>query len=234
MPSLKSQIFKGVEVGTADYAAQRPSEGKISAIERNRLILLRKAFNILYEKGPRLSVESFAALAEVSPATIYKHFDSKESLFSQTIIFHYVQWRQTLDQLLAEISGDLLNREIIRVNILLNLTNFYPKLVRATSNLYSSNPDILNELFERAGPRATAIQKVEKLTVGPDSFKMILFRGAYLALIFNVYQNNVESKEVDSDVIAALFSILDVKASRVKLALSIPVSDEKLLALRAK
>jgi AcrR family transcriptional regulator len=206
---------------------------KVGTIERNKQMLFRKTFEILATSSTDLSVENFAVLAEVSPASIYKHFESKDSLFSQTVIFHYFSWKVNLDSLLEDLTDDLLVREIVRIKLLLKLKFYYPKLVKVFVRLYSRNPGVLNEIFERE----TLVQTYrgsEKTLISEASIKVILFRGAYSSLLFSTYRDGLAKEAVVEEAIVTIFSIFGVKRSTVMKALRIPISDEVEQALFIK
>jgi AcrR family transcriptional regulator len=198
---------------------------KVGTIERNKHVLFRKTFDILATSKTDLSVENFAVLAEVSPASIYKHFESKDSLFSQTVIFHYFSWKVNLDSLLKDLTDDPLEKEIVRVKLLLKLKFYYPKLVKVFIRLYSRNPGVLNEIFERE-PLVQTFRGTGTTAISEASLKVILFRGAYSSLLFSAYRDGLANEAVAEEAIATLFSIFGVKRSTVMKAIRIPISSE--------
>ncbi|MTA05317.1 MAG: TetR family transcriptional regulator, partial [Actinobacteria bacterium] len=67
--------------------------GHVSAATvRNRAALIRSAQEVLAEIGLEATVEQFVAHAQVSPTTIYNHFGSKESLFTEALAQMWREW----------------------------------------------------------------------------------------------------------------------------------------------
>jgi AcrR family transcriptional regulator len=73
--------------------ATTESGGRLSAYTtRNRASLVKAAQEVLAEVGLNATVEQLSAHAQVSPTTIYNHFDNKEVLFSEALEHAWRDW----------------------------------------------------------------------------------------------------------------------------------------------
>ena len=59
---------------------------------RNRANLLVSAQRVLAEIGPSATIEQISEIAGVSPTTVYKYFENKETLFSEAMAQAWREW----------------------------------------------------------------------------------------------------------------------------------------------
>lgn len=78
--AAKKKVAKGSPSRQAAYTA------------RNRAKLLVSAQQVLAEIGPSATIEQISEIAEVSPTTVYKYFENKETLFSEAMAQAWGDW----------------------------------------------------------------------------------------------------------------------------------------------
>lgn len=78
--AAKKKVAKGSPSRQAAYTA------------RNRANLLVSAQRVLAEIGPSATIEQISEIAEVSPTTVYKYFENKETLFSEAMAQAWGDW----------------------------------------------------------------------------------------------------------------------------------------------
>ncbi len=77
----------------AKKQAPRPEGGRQAAYTaRNRAKLLQSALEVLAEIGPSATIEQLSAMAQVSPTTIYKYFETKDRMFSEAMTQAWGEW----------------------------------------------------------------------------------------------------------------------------------------------
>jgi AcrR family transcriptional regulator len=68
----------------------------------NRGRILDAAQAVFVTGGLDVPIREIARRAEVGPATVYRHFPTKETLVAETFAEHALAWRSTMDQGLAD------------------------------------------------------------------------------------------------------------------------------------
>jgi AcrR family transcriptional regulator len=59
---------------------------------RNRAKLLQSAREVLAEIGPSATIEQLSSIAQVSPTTIYKYFETKDRMFAEALELVWSDW----------------------------------------------------------------------------------------------------------------------------------------------
>lgn len=74
---------------------------KTSAILRTRMAIVLAAQHVLAERGQDASIEDFAAQAEVSVSTLYKHYANKDDLVTAAFTVALNSWELWLQERMA-------------------------------------------------------------------------------------------------------------------------------------
>ncbi len=195
-----------------------PSAGRKSAyVARNRLALLKAAQDVLASIGPEATIDEVAEHAGVSVSTIYKHFETKESLFTTALVSAMTDWQEwALAK--AEISSDPLEQLIIPMRLLLRIRQTHPKYAKMISNNLSSistqTPALSSGLLghvkklHRAG-----ILKIDHVELRVRNFSACMLEGTSHQLINPVAK--VAEADISVEIALGMLGISDTKAKKL-------------------
>ena len=66
---------------------------KRASVARNRILLLKASQEVLGRTGSGANIEEFVHATDISVSTIYKHFQSKESLIVAAFHDAFMDWQ---------------------------------------------------------------------------------------------------------------------------------------------
>ena len=103
-----------------------PETGRKAAyVARNRAALIKSAQAIFAELGGAATIDEVAAHAEVAVSTVYKHFETKESLFARAIGEAMKDWEGWAIPI-AQKSADPLEQLVLPIRFMNRIENTHP------------------------------------------------------------------------------------------------------------
>jgi len=185
-----------------------------AATARNRAALIRSAQEVLAEIGLEATVEQFVAHAQVSPTTIYNHFGSKESLFTEALA---QMWREWLDWAHGGIPVDESLDVMIDVcRKLFRVEQTHPQFSQILSKTLDSPRFVIDAVTADSLPALEAIARLGLLTNAEFEKRTRLFSYCLAGILHGVHATH-ELSPSDADVsleIALAIWRLDPDAAR--------------------
>jgi len=79
-------------MATKKQPSKSPGGRQAAYTARNRTKLVQSALEVLAEIGPSATIEQISAVAQVSPTTIYKYFETKDLMFAEALDLKWREW----------------------------------------------------------------------------------------------------------------------------------------------
>jgi AcrR family transcriptional regulator len=196
---------------------------KLGARDRNRASLIRAAQRCLINTGPNVTIEYFAEFAEVSPATIYKHFHHKDDMFAEALGSFYVDWLVWANEVIREQTTDPLSEFILPLRLLARLKKTHPEFAAAVVNSSTNLSFITRALAETAEAHYLSLVKSGVLPSDNTDVRFLLFTNAGLGFFLAVLRNEYEPSGNLLEDFELLFGILGVSKAKLKKIISIPL-----------
>lgn len=195
-----------------------PSAGRKSAyVARNRIALLEATQDVLASIGPEATIDEVAEHAGVSVSTIYKHFETKESLFTTALVSAMTDWQEwALAK--AEITSDPLEQLIIPMRLLLRIKQTHPKYAKMISHNLSSistqTPALSSGLLSHVKKLHRAgILKIDHVEQRVRNFSACMLEGTSHQLINPVAK--VADADISVEIALGMLGISDTKAKKL-------------------
>jgi AcrR family transcriptional regulator len=175
-----------------------PALGRKSAyVARNRAALIRAAQQVFAENGPTATIEAVAAYAEVSPSTVYKHFDTKENLLNLALVEAFSQWSEWAVSLSSE-SSDPLTGLVLPMRLFVRLRSTHPLYAQLVKSCFSEVHKIMATTNTGFAEELRHLHRTKVLVI--DNLEIrVMNHGAVLYGITEMQLNNPESTDDDAD-----------------------------------
>jgi AcrR family transcriptional regulator len=197
---------------------------KLGARDRNRASLIRAAQRCLVEVGPNVTIEYFADRAEVSPATIYKHFHQKDELFAEALRALCDEWLTWAFEIIRKETSDPLCELVLPVKLMATIGTTHPDLAAALVNGGNSSALILEALIRSAESSYMALVKGGLLPDDNPEVRFLLFSNAGLGILMALLRGDFIPKNPIEEDAAMLFEILGLsKAKTMKIYASMSI-----------
>ena len=122
-------------------------------LARRRAELVASAQHTIAESGPDTSIEQFAAAADVSVATLYKHFGSKDGLLISAAIDAQQRWEAWMVEVVSVLPSEI-EKFVAAGRLVLRAIELQPDLARmGCSIMRTARPDLsllVADLMDRA------------------------------------------------------------------------------------
>jgi AcrR family transcriptional regulator len=195
-----------------------PSAGRKSAyVARNRIALLEATQDVLASIGPEATIDEVAEHAGVSVSTIYKHFETKESLFTTALVSAMTDWQEwALAK--AEITSDPLEQLIIPMRLLLRIKQTHPKYAKMIANNFSNisaqTPALSSGLLSHVKKLHRAgILKIDHVELRVRNFSACMLEGTGHQLLNPVAK--LAEADISVEIALGMLGISDTKAKKL-------------------
>jgi len=196
---------------------------KLGARARNRASLIRAAQRCLISNGPNVTIEYFAEQAEVSPATIYKHFHHKDELFAEALHGLYDDWSEWSFERIHEQTTDPLSVFVLPVKLLTMLSTTHPEFASAVLNSGNNSTFTIRALVDVIETNYQSLVKSGELPGDNSQARFILFSNAGLGFLLDILRGEYKTKDNFLAEFELLFGILGMSKSKLKKILSTPL-----------
>ena len=184
---------------------------------RRRAALLRSAQQVLATLGPHATIDEFAAVAEVSIATLYKHFGSKEGLIIAAQLDAQASWEAWMNETVSAVDDEL-EQLVLSFRLLLRIGETHPQSAQIAARSLVAGP-IDFELFTNAVGRrvmhlvAMGVVKVDHVELRLQNVIAGLL--AELARQFMTGKPNAAAADVAVEIAISLLGITPAKARKL-------------------
>lgn len=221
MGATRKDNVKPAKVLTSPDSELLPK--KMGARDRNRASLIRAAQRCLISNGPNVTIEYFADLAEVSPATIYKHFHHKDELFTEALRGLYDDWLLWAFERIHAQTTDPLSVFVLPLKLLALLKTTHPDLATAVVNSGNNSTFTIRALINAVETNYQSLVKSGELPGDNSQARFILFTNAGLGFVLDILRGDYKTKDDLSGELELLFGILGINKSKLKKILAIPL-----------
>ena len=142
-----------------------PRKNRQSAyLARRRAALLRSAQQVLATEGPHAKIEEFAAVAEVSIATLYKHFGSKDGLIAAAQLDAQASWEAWMNETVSAVDDEL-EQLVLSFRLLLRIGLTHPQSAQIMARALAAGPVDLGLFNADVGRRVMGLVAAGTITV---------------------------------------------------------------------
>ncbi len=181
------------------------AKGRKSAyVARNRLRILLAAQEVMAEFGQESTVEAVSERAEIAVSTIYKHFETRDSLFEEALIAAFYDWEIWA---LAQLPANATDLEIFALpaRLLLRIPETHPIYAKLIASQSIIGPNVINAISEKM--HIVAMRLVASGTLKSDDIEIRLrnLHGAMVqAMEHRLANPTPDNSEVDRALEIAL------------------------------
>jgi len=198
-------------------AAELPGGRQAAYSARNKARLIRDAQEVLAEIGPSATIEQIAALAEVSPTTIYKYFENKDELFIQALgeMWHgWVSWAFSQTS-----ATDDLEAVFETARRLFRAKETHPQFARVLHNTLKEMPDFFRRADEQTAKRVLSeLASAGQISSENFNYRYEIWESLYFGLVASVHVTEALSP-AEADVAMAIgltvWGISEAKAKKI-------------------
>ena len=188
---------------------------KAAYVARNRAALLRSTQRVLAEIGPEATIDQIAEVAEVSVSTIYKHFETKELLFSTAIIEGMREWEFWADETLGHLE-DSLEDLVFPMRLFLRIKRTHPLYAHMVARNLNSIPLYVPALSSGLAQHIKELIKSKVIEIdAPDVRIQSVSACLFGALSHQLLNPKAKESEADLAVEIAL-GILGITPAKAK------------------
>ena len=195
-----------------------PTKSRQSAyLARRRAALLRSAQQVLATSGPHATIDEFAAVAEVSIATLYKHFGSKEGLIIAAQLDVQASWEAWMSETVSAVDDEL-EQLVLSFRLLLRIGETHPQSAQIAARSLVAGPIDFGLFTNDVGQRlmrlvATGVVKVDHVELRLQNVIAGLL--AELARQFMTGKPNAAAADVAVEIAISLLGITPAKARKL-------------------
>ena len=195
-----------------------PTKSRQSAyLARRRAALLRSAQQVLATSGPHATIDEFAAVAEVSIATLYKHFGSKEGLIIAAQLDVQASWEAWMSETVSAVDDEL-EQFVLSFRLLLRIGETHPQSAQIAARSLVAGPIDFGLFTNDVGQRlmrlvATGVVKVDHVELRLQNVIAGLL--AELARQFMTGKPNAAAADVAVEIAISLLGITPAKARKL-------------------
>ena len=195
-----------------------PTKSRQSAyLARRRAALLRSAQQVLATSGPHATIDEFAAVAEVSIATLYKHFGSKEGLIIAAQLDAQASWEAWMNETVSAVNDEL-EQLVLSFRLLLRIGETHPQSAQIAARSLVAGPIDFGLFTNDVGQRvmrlvAMGVVKVDHVELRLQNVIAGLL--AELARQFMTGKPNAAAADVAVEIAISLLGITPAKARKL-------------------
>ena len=195
-----------------------PTKSRQSAyLARRRAALLRSAQQVLATSGPHATIDEFAAVAEVSIATLYKHFGSKEGLIIAAQLDAQASWEAWMNETVSAVDDEL-EQLVLSFRLLLRIGETHPQSAQIAARSLVAGPIDFGLFTNDVGQRvmrlvATGAVKIDHVELRLQNVIAGLL--AELARQFMTGKPNAAAADVAVEIAISLLGITPAKARKL-------------------
>jgi AcrR family transcriptional regulator len=196
--------------------AKRAENRQSAYLARNRTALLHSGQMILAKFGPSATIEEILSIAQVSPTTIYKYFDSRENFLVMAQLSLWQEWEKWALAASQEIN-DPLERFINPIRLLIRVSATHPDLAQSLGNPTTSPEFLIQYLSKDSAKIAKALAKAGVVSSETQEARFLLFSHAVIAIIKTAITDTApKSAECEKMLVIAMgmLGISEVKAQK--------------------
>jgi AcrR family transcriptional regulator len=187
---------------------------------------LRSAQQVLATSGPHATIDEFAAVAEVSIATLYKHFGSKEGLIIAAQLDAQASWEAWMRETVSAVNDEL-EQLVLSFRLLLRIGETHPQSAQIAARSLVAGPIDFGLFTNGVGQRvmrlvATGAIKVDHVELRLQN--VIAGLSAELARQFMTGKPNAAAADVAVEIAISLLGITPAKARKLAHAPLPPIS----------
>jgi AcrR family transcriptional regulator len=188
---------------------------KAAYVARNRVALLRSTQRVLAEIGPEATIDQISEIAEVSVSTIYKHFETKEILFSTAIIEGMREWEFWADEMLGGLE-DPLEDLVFPMRLLLRIKHTHPLYAQMVARNLNSIPLFLPALSSGLTQHIKELAKSKVIEIDAIDVRIQSVSACLLGALSHQLLNP-RAKDLEADVaIEIALGILGLTSAKAK------------------
>lgn len=189
---------------------------------RSRAALIESALQVLAEIGPNATIEQLVDQAQVSPNTIYNHFESKEKLFSEALDQIWQEWLIWAYE--GKPVGESFQAMITVYRKLFLVGETHPLLSSILKNNLGS-PDFLIQAVQ-----GKSLEDLKKVVVqghlSEDAFeqRVLLWTYCLVGILHGVHVNKTLSPSQADEALEIALSIWNLSPAKAKKLVSYPIN----------
>ena len=188
---------------------------KAAYVARNRISLLRSTQRVLAEIGPEATIDQIAEVAEVSVSTIYKHFETKEILFSTAIIEGMREWEFWADETLGNLE-DSLEDLVFPMRLLLRIKRTHSLYASMVARNLNAIPQYVPALSSGLAQHIKELIKLKVIEIDAPEIRI----QSVSACLFGALSHqllNPKAKELEADLAVEIaLGILGITPAKAK------------------
>lgn len=188
---------------------------KDAYVARNRASLIRAAQRAFAEIGPDASVESIAAYAEVSPSTIYKHFETKDNLLTAAFAEAMTDWESWAQDKMLGVE-DPLERLVIPMRLLLRIRESHPHYAEMIAKNFRDIPRFVPIISVGVVTRVRILVQEKVLSIDHFDIRMQSFSACMLTAIGAQLHNATKSYEDADTAVEIALGLLGLTPAKAK------------------
>ena len=188
-------------------------------VARNRAALLNAGREILALYGPGVTVEAIVEHAQVSPATLYKYFGSREGFLGAAQESLWQEWESwALDH--ASKVREPLERFITPIRLLIRVSTTHPQFTKALKHSTTDPDFLIQHLGKNSHKEVKALARAGVVSGENFEDRFLLFAYSVVAIVKkSISQSPAKAKESEKMLTIAL-GLLGVDEKEAKKALS--------------
>jgi len=180
-------------------------------------VLLRSAQQVLATSGPHATIDEFAAVAEVSIATLYKHFGSKDGLIAAAQLDAQAGWEAWMNQTVATVDDEL-EQLVLSFRLLLRIGETHPEAAQIAVRALTAGPIDLALFTERVGRRVKKLVVAGVITSDHIELRLQNVIAGILAELVRQFMSgkpNPAEGDVAVEIAISLLGITPAKARKL-------------------
>ena len=195
-----------------------PPQSRQSAyLARRRAALLRSAQQVLATLGPHATIDEFAAVAEVSIATLYKHFGSKEGLIIAAQLDAQASWEAWMNETVSAVNDEL-EQLVLSFRLLLRIGLTHPQSAQIMARALAAGPVDLGLFNADVARRVMGLVAAGTITVEHVELRLQNVLAGLLAEVARQFASgkpNPAEGDVAVEIAISLLGITPAKARKL-------------------
>ena len=183
---------------------------------RNRAKLVQIALEVLAEIGPSATIEQVSAMAQVSPTTIYKYFETKDRMFAEALDLAWRDW--VVWSYNGEPAAQSLESVLDSARKLFWMRQTHPQFARIIHNTLSNPAFLIASVQSSAYETLKALAERGEIKNQDFDKRAILWANCLAGLLTAVHVNEVMSPteaETAFGIGLSIWGISEAKAAKL-------------------
>ena len=202
--------------------AKAPGGRQAAYTARNRAALIKAGQQVLAEIGPQATIEQLVEYAQVSPTTIYKYFENKESLFAEAFNQSWEEWIEWSNQF--ETSGDRLERVLDTGRKLFWVKQHNPLFAKILHNTLKE-PALATRAVLVEGSRVfKELAKAGDLKIEDFDKRILLWANIYGGILTGIYVSGSLSPAEANTAFGIGLSVWGISEAKAKKLVARPLN----------